>query len=357
MASKVTIQNIADALGVSRNTVSKAINNTGTLADSTKEKVINKAIEMGYKQFAYANVSYHTKSSPITISAKNRKIALFTTCFLGNLHFSSSMLDKFYLEMSQLGYSLTMHMIHANEISKMQLPASFHKEDTAAIICFEMFDPAYSKMICSLDIPVLFVDSPVNGLTGPLKADRLYMDNTTSIFAFINEMVSRNKTRIGFVGECLHCQSFFERYTAYRNAMYMLGLPCLDKYCIVENKKQPEPPSADDYRAYLLEHFQKLDTLPDVFICANDFVAIDVLNVFQILNISVPEDVYLCGFDDSPEAKVLTPSLTTVHIHSHIMGVTAMRLLLSRIKEPSLNYRSVYTETSLIFRHSTNDGI
>ena len=48
MASKVTIQDIADALGVSRNTVSKAINNTGTLADATRDKVIHKAIEMGY---------------------------------------------------------------------------------------------------------------------------------------------------------------------------------------------------------------------------------------------------------------------------------------------------------------------
>ena len=357
MAPKVTLQNIADALGVSRNTVSKAINNTGTLADATREKVINKAIEMGYKQFSYANAPYHTKPALRTASAGNRKIALFTTCFLGNLHFSSSMLDKFYLEMSQLGYSLTMHLVHTAEVRDMQLPASFQKEDTAAIICFEMFDPAYSKMICSLDIPVLFVDSPVEGLTGPLKADRLYMENTSSIFSLISEMVRRNKTRIGFIGEYLHCQSFFERYTAYRNAMYILGLPCPDKYCIVENKKKPEIPSSEDYRAYLLRHFQKLDTLPDVFICANDFVAIDVLNVFRHLNIMVPKDIYLCGFDDSLEAKVLTPSLTTVHIHSQIMGVTAMRLLMSRIKEPSLNYRAVYTETSPVFRHSTNDGI
>ena len=64
MASKVTIQDIADALGVSRNTVSKAINNTGTLADATRDKVIHKAIEMGYKQFSYAN-PYQTKPSDV----------------------------------------------------------------------------------------------------------------------------------------------------------------------------------------------------------------------------------------------------------------------------------------------------
>ena len=53
MSGRVTIQDIADALGVSRNTVSKAINNTGILADSTREKVLKKAVEMGYKQFSY----------------------------------------------------------------------------------------------------------------------------------------------------------------------------------------------------------------------------------------------------------------------------------------------------------------
>ena len=46
MSDRVTIQDIADALGVSRNTVSKAINNTGILADATREKVLKKANEM-----------------------------------------------------------------------------------------------------------------------------------------------------------------------------------------------------------------------------------------------------------------------------------------------------------------------
>ena len=53
MKKKVTIQDIADALGISRNTVSKAINNTEGLADATRERILQKAMEMGYKQFSY----------------------------------------------------------------------------------------------------------------------------------------------------------------------------------------------------------------------------------------------------------------------------------------------------------------
>lgn len=57
MHNKVTVQDIADALGISRNTVSKAINNSGGLADATRDKILQKAVEMGYKQFSYVRAA------------------------------------------------------------------------------------------------------------------------------------------------------------------------------------------------------------------------------------------------------------------------------------------------------------
>ncbi len=53
---KVTIQDIADELGISRNTVSKAINNSDGLAEATRERILQKATEMGYKQFSYEKI-------------------------------------------------------------------------------------------------------------------------------------------------------------------------------------------------------------------------------------------------------------------------------------------------------------
>lgn len=355
MADRVTIQDIADALGVSRNTVSKAINNTGILADATRDRVLQKAMEMGYKQFSYAVISNLNKPAPaVTENKAPKEIALFTTCFLGNSHFSSTMLDKFQKEISQLGYSLTMHCVRPEELESFQLPFSFHKERTAGIIGIEMFHYQYNKMICDLEIPTLFVDSPAS-MEQPLKADVLMMDNQSNIFSFIKEMNSRGKKQIGFVGEYKHCASFFERYMAYRNAMYLEGLPCLEEYCILENAAEIKNPSSKEYQNYLMECFHSIKKLPDVFICANDFVALDTLQVLKQLGISVPQDVYLCGFDDSPESRIVTPSLTTIHIHSQIMGFSAVHLLISRIKEPSLNYRMIHTETSLIYRESTGD--
>lgn len=354
MAARVTIQDIADALGISRNTVSKAINNTGILADATRDKVLKKAMEMGYKQFSYITLENAAKPAPAPSPNGNAsEIALLTTSFLGNSHFSSTMLDKFHSELSGFGYSLSMHRILAEEIHTRRLPSSFSKERTAGIACIELFDPAYSRMVCGLGLPVLFIDSPAICLDGPPEADCLYMDNQTGIYQFVQEMVHRGKKNIGFIGEYMHCQSFYERYTAYRNAAHFHGIPCLDQYCILDNKAGALRPSYEDYKDHLEARIKKIPSLPDVFICANDFVAIDTMQVLKKLGYSIPGDVYLCGFDDSPESKITTPSLTTIHIHSQIMGYSAVQLLVSRIREPSLNFRTMHTESSLIYREST----
>lgn len=353
--SRVTIQDIADALGISRNTVSKAINNTGILADSTRERVLKKAAEMGYKQFSYLNISENTIEARLPLTKNSGEIALFVTGFLGDSHFAPVMLDKFQKETSQLGYSFSMHRVLEKDIDKLSLPLSFDREKTVGIICCEMFDYPYCQMLCSLDIPVLFVDSPVIGQGNPLKADRLYMDNQTEIFSFVREMAGRKKTNIGFIGEYMHCQSFYERFMACRNAIYLNKLPFTEEYFLLENKAGVKRPSSQDYQEYLTGHLKTLTRLPDVFICANDFVAMDALTALRTLGFDVPRDTFLCGFDDSPDSKLIRPALTTIHIHSQIMGISAVQLLLSRIQEPSLNYRAVYTETNLILRASTGD--
>ena len=351
MANKVTIQDIADALGVSRNTVSKAINNTGILADATREKVLAKAVEMGYKQFSYASsVSDILGSTPVKEPLKTGEFALFIGNFLDNSHFASTMLDKFQHEITGLGYSMTMHRVTSDNLRDLTFPASFNKERTVGIICVEMFNLKYCEMLGCLDLPLLFVDGPVESHEKQLAGDILMMDNSSGIYQLISDMKARGVKKIGFVGQANHCRSFFERYMAFRNAMYLNSLPIDEKFCLVDIHQH-----GPDYFSNLFNVFSKLDELPELIICANDFIAIDIVNCLKIMGKSYPDDMMICGFDDSAESKVMTPALTTCHIHSQAIGYTAANLLLSRIEQPDLNYRTVYTETNLIYRASTRD--
>lgn len=343
---RVTIQDIADALGVSRNTVSKAINNSGGLADATREKILQKAVEMGYKQFSY--VAAYTGFGAVKAEGAKKapksptEISLFTATNFGQSHhFALLMLDRLKQELVQLGYTLNTYFVDGDNIAGGTLPLSFHKERTAGIVCVEMFNHAYAKMICGLGLPTLFVDGPNKRDGYALAADQLYMDSSTSITQLVIEMLAKGKKKIGFIGDYEHCQSFFERYTAYRCAMLLAGMSVNENHIIKSNH---------DFEKAL----NALPQLPDLFICANDFVASDVLQVLRKMGKSVPEDVLLSGFDDAPESRIFTPTLTTVHIHTQVMAYAACSLLLSRIDEPELDYRTMYTEADLIYRDSTN---
>lgn len=161
-------------------------------------------------------------------------------------------------------------------------------------------------------------------------------------------MVQRGKKRISFAGDKNHCQSFFERYMAYKDAVEHFGLTEGLSTCAMPSGQQNYPVS-------LYETIRRFKTMPDAFVCANDFVAMDLFKALNELGYSVPDDIWVCGFDDSQEASYFVPRLTSIHIHGQIMGYTAANLLMTRIEEPLLNYRTVYTETNLILRESTGD--
>ena len=351
MATKVTIQDIANELQLSRNTVSKAINNTGVLADATREKILRKAAEMGYKQFAYLPLFQEDTAKAAEHSilpSDKREIAMLTTQFLSSSHFSSMMLDRFQSEIDHLHSCTTIHRISPIELKEKKLPSSLNIQRTAGIICIEVFDYDYAQMLCDLDVPLLFVDTPVMDMRPPLKADRLYMENRMEIQNAVAHMVQRGKKRISFAGDKNHCQSFFERYMAYKDAVEYFGLTEGLNTCAMPSGQQNYPVS-------LYETIRRFKTMPDAFVCANDFVAMDLVKALNELGYSVPDDIWVCGFDDSQEASYFAPRLTSIHIHGQIMGYTAANLLMTRIEEPSLNYRTVYTETNLILRESTGD--
>ena len=179
------------------------------------------------------------------------------------------------------------------------------------------------------------------------------MENRNGIYTFIKEMVSRGQKDFGFVGEALHCMSFYERYDAFMGAIRLFGMEHHPEWCFTGNSRGLNYPSHSDYIAYLEEKFTSCESFPSVLICANDFVATDVIQVLKKLGKSVPNDVLLCGFDDSPESRIISPSLTTIHIKGQAMGCAAIELLFSRIKNPDSPFRTLYIETNIVYREST----
>ncbi len=348
MKAKVTIQDIADALGISRNTVSKAINNSEGIAEATRDRILQKAVEMGYKHFSYVQAlaeSQESLSREPPAPGSEGEIALLTSLQFSDSHFAVTMIDRLRRELTHYGYSLQYYLVGPEDLRQKQLPYPLPKENTRAFICFEMFDWPYADMLCGLDYPLLFVDGPARRFGRRLEADQLMMDNVNELQRLFTDLIRRGKTSFCFVGNPEHCQSFCERYIALHSALIQCGLSSENIALLPEN-----------HPIEVFHGIVNMDPQPDMFVCANDEIGIDVIRILEKLGRPVPEDVLVSGFDDISESRKVQPSLTTVHIHTQLMAHTAVQMLLTRIKNPDLEYRVTYTQTDLILRDSTRTG-
>lgn len=365
---RITLQDIANELGISRNTVSKAINNTGSISEKTKNKILQKAAEMGYKQFGLLFPAQTPPSIDTFTIQSSKEIALFTNSLVGSSHFGSKLLDSFQKKIGTFGYKLSFYMIRDHELDELVYPANFNEEQTAGILCLEVFSEAYSRFLCSQSIPLLFVDTAVNHFDLNLAADLLYMENKTSSYLMLKALADQGYKNISFVGDPYHCHSFYERWDAYCQIMddYHRGSHYEDHQhdtshysgtsrgmlyknsCILDSDCNPY--NDVDWLSNRIRH---LPALPDVFFCANDFLAICTMRALKSMNLIIPDDVMVCGFDNSPESVIVEPSLTTVMIPSSSMGFTAAELLLSRIEHPEMPFRTSYIKTDVVYRNST----
>lgn len=339
-AKRVTMQEIADACGLSRNTVSKIFNGRGAVSDSTRRTVLEKAKELGYYQIP--------DEDPVRPEIHSQNVALLTTHLPEDSHFGTALLPAFTGHISRAGYTLMMYELTQEDVRQCRLPGHLSLEQTAGIICIELFDKAYADMLCALGLPTIFVDAYAGANAELLRFDFISMENTASTLALTEHLISMGARRIGFVGDAEHCNSFHERWTAFCAALAAADLPLRRELCILERD------NPDLYiKGWFRERLLAMPELPDALVCANDFIAIHLITALKQTGIPIPGAVMVAGFDGTPQSAVVEPSLTTVQIPCTDIGRLAADMLLERIENPTLPFRSTYVKTTPVWRDST----
>lgn len=338
---RVTMQDIADACNLSRNTVSKIFNDRGSVPETTRQMVLQKARELGYIQTV--------EESPASQTAQRKNIALLTRRLpTEDYHFGTFFIPVFTERLSRAGYTLMMSEIDPQEMRDRRLPAPVVIERTAGILTIEMFDQGYLDMLCSLGLPCISMDASVKACFSPMLCDYLFMESSSSAAMLTSHVIASGARRLGFVGDPQHCNSFRQRWLGFCEALSNAGLTLDKKLCLIE---EDSPFYSDE--DWLFEWFQGMEVKPDALICANDFLALHMIAVLKRSGLEIPADIMVTGFDGTPQSVVVEPSLTTVQIPNGDIGRMAADMLLERIKNPDLPFRSTYVKTTPVWRSST----
>jgi LacI family transcriptional regulator len=93
---------------------------------------------------------------------------------------------------------------------------------------------------------------------------------------------------------------------------------------------------------------------PDAIVCSNDIAALNLSKTLAKLNVRIPEDIMLAGFDDVVEAARMNPPLTSIRQPCFDLATMAFRTLLERIDNPDLPPRQILLDTLLVVRESTS---
>lgn len=341
MASRrVTMQDIANSCGLSRNTVSKIFNGRGAVPEATRKLVMEKAQELGYRQPVDADQT-KTEQRPTSI-------ALFTSHMPSDYHFGTSFIPAFAGQLSRAGYTLMLYELTPEDIELNRLPDHFALEQTAGILGIELFSRDYMEMLCNRRLPAIFVDAYAGANSSILNCDLISMENVASTIAMTNRIIDSGAWRLGFVGDLGHCNSFHERWIGFNIAIERAGL-VLDRDLSI---LAPDSPEYSD-PAWITEKLRAMPVIPDGLVCANDNIALCVMTALKQMGVAVPERVMISGFDNTPQSSVVEPALTTAQIQGAEIGKLAAELLLDRIENPDRPFRTVYVNSVPLLRAST----
>ncbi len=337
MRKAVTIKEIAEALNLSRNTVSKALNGQ-PVPNKTRELVYKKAQEMGYKTFSVGSSL-----------SKSYRILLLSGKPFHNIDFFLPLTGAIETYCYQNNYEFFQFTCGKGTTAFEKVADNIKKSNIDGIVAIECFETAFIENLLSLDIPICFIDFTARNFKAKQNYDLICSSDQKSVYNLVANLINdKGFSKFSFVGDHRHCLSFHERYLGMLRGLRAYGLSHLDQEDILD----------DDGFEYgkpteLKKKIEKYNRLPDCFICCNDFVARNMIISLKKMGFTVPLDTTVVGYDGVNAALEESPTITTFQVDQEFLGQEAIRILLSRIEYKNLPSRTIIVESKLVIGEST----
>jgi len=159
-------------------------------------------------------------------------------------------------------------------------------------------------------------------------------------------LASLGHQRIAFVLGHPDYMAIAERFEGYKDGMLESGLKVLESYCV-------QGYNSFDSGIGCARRLLRRKIPPTAIFFANDDMAAGMLKLAHELDIKIPRDLSVVGFDDSPLANQIWPFLTTIRQPTHDMAQLAAELLIRRLRGESPEGVKRVLQSELVFRDST----
>ena len=335
----VTLKQIAEELGISITTVSKALKEYPDVSKKTRKLVRETAAMLNYKPNSFA-VNLRTKES--------KTIGLIIPEIVH--HFFSSVIKGIISQAEKKGYLvITLQSNESYELEKKQIDLLISKRVDGILISLANGTADYKHIseVLNQETPLVMFDK----IAKVIKCSKVTIDDRKAAYKATQYLIDIGCKRIAHFRGPLLPQNSIDRFLGYKQALTDNNIIYDPTLVYLLNKM-----SFDEGKFYANQLLKDHNDVDGIFI-NTDLVAIGAISEFNNQGIKVPEQINVIGFSNWFMASVISPSLTTINQPGFEIGKKAFKLLYKEIKDRKkkkiINYKNIVLETDLIVREST----
>jgi DNA-binding LacI/PurR family transcriptional regulator len=330
---RITIRDVARAAGVSLSTVSRVLHGNPTVRPDLQERVLETVQRLNYQPNRMAQRLRSNASNIIGLVISDIENPFFTSIVRG---------------VEDVAYGQFMNVILCNTdedpLKQRRYIDIMAEERAAGLIIAPVHEERTLDSLLELQkggVPVVLVDRNI----GADQIDAVLVDNFAGAYSATRHLIDCGRKRIAIVNGETRIETFADRYEGYARALADAGIP-LDMKLVVETA--PRINESQQATSRLLE----ADHKPDAIFAGNNLITLGVLKAAKQVNMTIPQDMALAGFDDMPWSSELCPSITSVAQPTYELGQEAARLLIRRMKDNNAFQQTTMMQTRLIVRES-----
>lgn len=341
---RTTLKDVAQAVGLSVNTISRALNDMPGVSEATREKIKAEADRIGYLP------NIHARS---LVLGSRKTIAMIVTNISNP--FFAELVSEVEARAAEAGYTVLLLLSDESvEREESAVAAALHS-GVDGVLAVPVTNRTESfRAMTRVGMPLVVVSREITDL----DVDFYSNDNDSGILLTTNAVLDRGATDVVMIEEDLPISTVRNRVAGFRRALEERSLPWQARnVALIPPRRAASvalpwlPWQAEDAHRIATDLLER-GRRPDAFVLGNDYFALGLYAALREHGLRVPDDVMVIGWGDYPFSRYLDPPLSTLALPARDVAHLAVQRLLGNVggvKEPT---ETVFIQPELIIRGS-----